>query len=172
MTDRRKDMNQSSIYHRTSIRRYKDQPVEKEKIIEMLRAAMQAPSASNQQPWEFFVISDPEILKKLSEVSPYAKMTADAPCAIVSAYRKQCKLPAYADIDMSIAMENLWLRCDELGLGGVWLGIAPLEDRMKGVEEIIGMPDHLRAFAIFPFGYPDEERTQQNRFEEERIHFL
>jgi nitroreductase len=73
---------------------------------------------------------------------------------------------------MSIAMENLWLRCDELGLGGVWLGIAPLEDRMKGVEEIIGMPDHLRAFAIFPFGYPDEERTQQNRFEEERIHFL
>jgi hypothetical protein len=40
------------------------------------------------------------------------------------------------------------------------------------VEEIIGMPDHLRAFAIFPFGYPDEERTQQNRFEEERIHFL
>ena len=51
MTDRRKDMNQSSIYHRTSIRRYKDQPVEKEKIIEMLRAAMQAPSAANQQPW-------------------------------------------------------------------------------------------------------------------------
>lgn len=165
-------MSTSSIYHRTSIRRYKDQPVEKEKIIEMLRAAMQAPSASNQQPWEFFVISDPETLKKLSEVSPYAKMTADAPSAIVSAYRKQCKLPAYADIDMSIAMENLWLRCDELGLGGVWLGIAPLEGRMKGVEEIIGMPDHLRAFAIFPFGYPDEVRTQQNRFEEERIHFL
>ncbi len=172
MNIRRKHMNTSSIYHRTSIRRYKDQPVEKETIIEMLRAAMQAPSAANQQPWEFYVVSDRETLHKLSEVSPFAKMTEHAPCAIISAYRKDCRLPDYAEIDLSIAMENLWLRCDELGLGGVWLGIAPIEERMKAVEEILDMPDHLRAFAIFPFGYPDEERSQQDRFEEERIHFL
>lgn len=81
----------NSIYHRVSIRKYQNRPVEKEKIDRMLRAAMQAPSARNQQPWEFYVVTDPEKLKALAEASPYAKMTADAPAAIVSAYQK--KLP-------------------------------------------------------------------------------
>lgn len=162
----------TSIYTRTSIRKYQKKEVEDEKIIEILRAAMQAPSAGNQQPWEFYVIKDPKKLELLSECSPYAKMTKDAPCAIVSAYRKEgLRHPAYAEIDMSIAMENMWLRTDEIGLGGVWLGIAPLEERMKKVEEIAGIPGNLRAFAIFPFGYPAEEKKQADRFDESRIHF-
>jgi nitroreductase len=69
-------------------------------------------------------------------------------------------------------MENLWLETDAQGLGGVWLGIAPMEDRMETVEKIIGMPDTLRAFAIFPFGYPAEERQQQDRFDPKRIHWV
>lgn len=162
----------SSIYTRISVRKYQDRLVEPEKITDMLRAAMQAPSATNQQPWEFYVVTDREILKKLSEASPYAKMTKDAPAAIVSAYRTDCRIPEYAEIDLSIAMENLWLRTDELGLGGVWLGIAPNEDRMKKVEAIIGMPEMLRAFSVFPFGYPAESRPQQDRFDPERIHYL
>jgi nitroreductase len=162
----------TSIYTRVSIRRYQNKPVEKELIREILRAAMQAPSAADQQPWEFFVITDRETLKKLSGASPFAKMTAEAPCAVVAAYRRDCRLPDYAQIDLSIAMENMWLRTDELGLGGVWLGIAPVEERMKAVEEIVGMPENLRAFAVFPLGYPGEERKQADRFEEERIHWL
>ena len=98
--------------------------------------------------------------------------TKDAPAAIVSAYRTACWMPEFAQIDMSIAMENLWLETDAQGLGGVWLGIAPMEDRMEVVEKIIGMPDTLRAFAIFPFGYPAEERKQQDRFDPERIHWV
>lgn len=69
-------------------------------------------------------------------------------------------------------MENLWLRTDELGLGGVWLGIAPNEERMQAVEKIVGMPETLRAFAVFPFGYPAENRPQQDRFDPDRIHYL
>ena len=161
----------SSIFTRISVRKYADRPVEPEKITEMLRAAMQAPSATNQQPWEFFVVTDKETLGKLSQVSPYAGMTKDAPAAIVSAYRKDCRHPEYAQIDLSIAMENLWLETSELGLGGVWLGIAPNEDRMQKVEEILRMPENLRAFAVFPFGYPSERRPQQNRFDPERIHY-
>ncbi len=161
-----------SLYHRISVRKYQDRPVEREKVEKILRAAMQAPSATNQQPWEFYVITDRETLKALSRVSPYAGMTEHAPCAIVSAYRKACRVPAYAQIDLSIAMENLWLETDALGLGGVWLGIAPVEERMKAVEEIVGMPDTLRAFAIFPFGYPAEARPQQERFDPERIHWM
>ena len=131
---------------------------------------MQAPSAANQQPWEFYVVTDREKLKALSETSPYARMTKDAPVAIVSVYRKNCAVPAYAEIDLSIAMENLWLETDAQGLGGVWLGIAPVEDRMKAVEAVLDIPETLRAFAIFPFGYPAEERRQQDRFDESRIH--
>ena len=162
----------NSIYHRVSIRRYQDRPVEKEKLEAILRAAMQAPSAANQQPWEFYVVTDREKLKALSETSPYAKMTKDAPVAIVPVSRRDCAIPAYAEIDMSIAVENLWLETDAQGLGGVWLGIAPLEDRMKAVEEVLGIPSHLRAFAIFPLGYPAEERQQQDRFDAKRIHYM
>ena len=160
------------IFTRVSIRKYQDRPVEKEKTMAILRAAMQAPSAGNQQPWEFYVVTNKEKLKALSEVHPYAGMTKDAPVAIVAAYRKECILPDYAQIDLSIAMENLWLETDAQGLGGVWLGIAPQEERMKSVEEILNIPDTMRAFAIFPYGYPAEERTQQDRFDESRIHYV
>ena len=162
----------NNIFTRVSIRKYQDRPVEKEKTEAILRAAMQAPSAANQQPWEFYVVTNKEKLLALSKVHPYAGMTKDAPAAIVSAYRKNCALPEYAQIDLAIAMENLWLETDAQGLGGVWLGIAPKEDRMKAVEEIVELPDNLRAFAIFPYGYSAEDRKQQNRFDESRIHYM
>ena len=161
-----------AIFERVSIRRYEERPVEEEKLEALLRAAMAAPSAGNQQPWEFYVIRDRELLEKLSKVSPYAGCTAKAPVAIVSAYREKLWAPSYAQIDMSIAMENLWLACGEQGLGGVWLGIAPVEERMRAVEDIVGIPEGLRAFAVFPLGYPAEERKQQDRFDESRIHFI
>ena len=162
----------NSIFTRVSIRKYQDRPVEKEKTLAILRAAMQAPSAANQQPWEFFVVTNRAKLEALSEVSHYSGMTKDAPIAIVAAYRKDCRVPAYAHIDLSIAMQNLWLETDAQGLGGVWLGIAPIEERMKAVEEIVEIPDTMRAFAIFPYGYPAEERPQQDRFDESRIHYV
>lgn len=162
----------NNIYTRVSIRKYQDRPVEPEKTEAILRAAMQAPSATNQQPWEFYVVTNKDKLEALSKVSPYAGMTKNAPVAIVSAYRRDCTIPEYAEIDLSIAMENLWLETDAQGLGGVWLGIAPIEERMKAVEEIVGIPDTMRAFAIFPYGYPAEERKQQDRFDESRIHYV
>ena len=96
---------------------------------------MQAPSEGNQQPWEFYVVTDKKKLTALSQVHPYAGMTKNAPAAIVAVYRTDCRMPEYAQIDLAIAMENLWLETDAQGLGGVWLGIAPKEERMKAVEE-------------------------------------
>ena len=162
----------NEIYTRISVRKFKPDPVEREKIIAILRAAMQAPSAGNQQPWEFYVVTDPEKLEALSSSSQYATPMKIAPVAIVAAYRKELWAPEYADIDMSIAMENLWLETTAQGLGGVWLGIAPLEDRMEYVEKIVGIPQDQRAFALFPLGYPDEIRPQQDRFDEARIHWM
>lgn len=162
----------NAIFSRVSIRKYQDRPVEREKTLALLRAAMQAPSAVNQQPWEFYAVTNKAALDALSRVHPYAGMTRNAPAAIVAAYRTDCLLPEYAQIDLAIAMENLWLETDAQGLGGVWLGIAPLEERMRAVEEILSMPENLRAFAVFPYGYPAEERTQQQRFDERRVHWV
>lgn len=162
----------NSIFHRVSIRRYQDKPVEEEKIEAVLRAAMQAPSAANQQPWEFYVVTNKEKIKELAAVSPYATPAANAPVVIVPVYRKDCILPMYAEIDLSIAVENMWLETDAQGLGGVWLGIAPREERMAAIEKVLSIPDGLRAFALFSLGYPAEERLQQNRYDESRIHYI
>ncbi|MBO4389102.1 MAG: nitroreductase family protein [Spirochaetales bacterium] len=162
----------NSIYHRTSIRKYQDRPVEPEKTTAMLRAAMQAPSAANQQPWEFYVVTDKSALKRLADACPFGRMLEQAPAAIVSVYREDCMLPIFAQIDLSIAMENLWLEADALGLGGVWIGTAPDERRMKAVEDALDLPEKRRAFAVFPYGYPAEEKKQQDRFDESRIHYI
>ena len=162
----------NEIYTRVSTRKFTDEPVEEEKLLAVLRAAMQAPSAGNQQPWEFYVVTDRGMLEALSRVSPYAGCTRGAPMAVVSAYREKLWAPDYAQIDMSIAMENLWLETAAQGLGGVWLGIAPVEERMRAVEEIVGIPAGQRAFAVFPMGHPAEQKQQQNRFDESRIHRL
>lgn len=110
----------NSIFHRISVRKYTSQPVEKEALLQILRAGMQAPSACNQQPWEFYVVTDPAKIQALAAVTPYAGCAAGAPVVIVPVYRTEgLPAPAFAPIDLSIALENMWLETDALGLGGV-----------------------------------------------------
>lgn len=162
-----------NIFHRVSIRKYKQKPVEREKILQILKAGMQAPSACNQQPWEFYVVTDTEIIKKLSQSTPFARCVAGAPVVIVPVYRTK-GLPAsqMVLIDMGISLENMWLETDALGLGGVCIGVAPIPEFMNEVRRIVKLPDDLEVFSLFALGYPDEERAQQERFKEERIHFI
>ena len=94
----------NSIFHRISVREYQDRPVEKEKINMILRAAMQAPSAVNQQPWEFYVVTNREKIDALSKSHKYAGCAANAQVLIVPVYRKEgIWLPEYEQIDMAIA---------------------------------------------------------------------
>ena len=98
----------NEIFTRVSTRKFEDRPVEPEKIIQLLRAAMQAPSAGNQQPWEFFVVTDKEKIKALSESNPYAGCAASAPVVIVPCYKVEgARFSEYCEIDLSIATENL-----------------------------------------------------------------
>lgn len=166
-------MIMESLFHRTSVRQFTNEPVSHEQIIHILKAGMQAPSAGNQQPWEFYVVTDQDIIAKLSLASPYAKCAANAPVVIVPVTRKNnLRFPEYAEIDMSIAQENIWLATDALGLGGVWLGIAPNKERIDYVNRVLKLPDHLNAFSLFPLGHPVSIKPQADRFDESRIHFL
>lgn len=161
-----------NIFHRTSIRKYQNTEVEKEKVEQVLKAAMAAPSACNQQPWEYYVVTDKQKLEQLSTSSPYAGCTKEAPLAFVACYREACIAPEYAQIDLSASVENLLLEADEQGLGAVWLGIAPIQERMDRVAEILELPDGIRAFAIIPCGYPGEEKKQQDRYDVSRVHSI
>ena len=161
------------IFERISIRKYESRPVEEEKIRQILKAAMAAPSAGNQQPWEFYVVRDPEMIRKLAETTPYSKSAAGAPVVIVPCYRTNgLWAPMYDTIDLPTATENMLLEITSLGLGAVWMGIAPIEDRILAVDRILGLGEDLHSFALVPVGYPAESRPQQDRFQEERIHWI
>ncbi len=163
----------NELFTRISVRKYTDKPVEPEKIDAILKAAMQAPSAGNQQPWEFYVVTDPGLISGLAKTSPYAGCTAGAGTVIVPCYRTEgIFFPDYAEIDLAIACENLWLETSSQGLGTVMLGVAPLQDRMEAVAKVLNIPATLKPFAIFPIGYPAESRDQQDRFDAARIHYL
>lgn len=163
----------NSILTRRSIRKYEDKPVEKEKIEKLLRAAMQAPSAGNQQPWEFIVLQDKENLKKLSLMSPYSKLIENAPTAIVLlANEERMKFPSIWQQDMGAAAENILLEAVEQGLGAVWLGVAPIEDRVNYIKEMFNLKEAIIPFCVIALGYPkDEENRFVDRYDETRVHY-
>ncbi|MBO4317656.1 MAG: nitroreductase family protein [Mailhella sp.] len=163
----------NSIFTRTSIRRFEDRPVGQDTIGMILRAAFAAPSAGNQQPWEFYVVTDRDALQALGKTSPYAGPAAAAPAAIVVCYReKGLRFPEYAQIDCAICSENILLEIEAQGLGGVMLGIAPVKERMEAVAAVLGLPEGLQAFTIIPFGYPLGRQPQKDRHDPARIHFV
>lgn len=161
----------NTIDRRRSIRSYEDKSVEDIKIEMILRAAMQAPSAGNQRPWEFIVVRNKKILEKLSGMSKYSKMIASAPVAIVLVGdESRMMFKENWEQDMGACTQNLLLEIVEQGLGGVWLGVAPLEDRMNYVKEVLEM--EKLPFAIVPFGYSEAENKFVDRFDEERISYV
>lgn len=110
----------NAIFQRISVRKYQNRPVEPEKIDKILRAAMAAPSAGNQQPWEFYVVRNPATIQELSQCSPYAGCAANAPVVLVPCLKKEgLRFPILGEIDLAIASENILLEITELGLGGV-----------------------------------------------------
>ena len=162
-----------SIFRRTSIRQFEDRSVEQEKIDMLLKAAFAAPTADNQQPWEFYIVTSKSVLKALSKASPYALPAANAPAAFVICYRSEgLRFPEYADIDCAICAENILLELEAQGLGGVMLGIAPIEERMKTVAGILHLPQNTAAFTIIPFGYPKNRQPQKDRYDEAKVHYV
>ncbi|BES63833.1 nitroreductase family protein [Gottschalkiaceae bacterium SANA] len=162
-----------AIQERRSVRKFTKQMIDDSKIEILLRAAMQAPSAANQQPWEFFVARKPETKERLSKLSPYAGSIADAPVAIVIlANTERLKFPEHMEQDMGAATENLLLQAVEMDLGAVWLGVAPNVDRMKHVRTLLNLPENLLPYAVVPVGVPDGMGNHfVDRFDASRIHF-
>lgn len=160
------------VFQRVSIRQFTGQSVEPEKIERLLRAAMAAPSATNQQPWEFVVVTEPGMLQTLSQCTPYASPMGRATLGFVPCARTEgLRAPDFNQIDLSAATENLLLEAVELGLGAVWIGVAPREEVMEKVRKALGIPENIQPFAMVACGYPAEEKDQADRYDPQRVHW-
>ncbi|MFP3951390.1 MAG: nitroreductase family protein [Candidatus Bathyarchaeia archaeon] len=153
---------------RRSIRRYKDKPVEEEKIERCLEAARWAPSASNRQPWEFLVVRDEKVRQRLSEIHPYAKFVAESPVVFVPLTNPELH-SKYHMSDTALATLQYMLEAHSLGLGTCWAGVigSSMEDEIK---EMLGIPDHLNVLALVATGYPNEEPTKTRKDLDELVH--
>ncbi|MEZ5359333.1 MAG: nitroreductase family protein [Candidatus Zixiibacteriota bacterium] len=161
-----------AILSRRSIRSYTDEAIPEEKIELMLRAAMAAPSANNHQPWEFVVITKREIIDAIPGFHPYSKMLLQAPLAIlVCGDKTKVDHSGYLALDCSAATENLLLAAHALGIGAVWLGVYPRDDRMEGMIKLLRLPEHIVPLALISLGYPQKDKEPSNRFDPVKIHY-
>lgn len=161
-----------AIDKRASVRAYTDEAVTDEDVRSLLAAAMAAPSAGNQQPWEFVVVRDEGLRARLAAASPYAKPALKAPVVLVFCMREEgARFPEMVVQDLAAAVENCLLRAVSLGLGAVWLGIYPEEDRVAVVAEALGLADGVVPFALVACGHPEREVRPSglSRFDEARI---
>lgn len=161
-----------AILARRSIRRYTDRPVPDQVIKELLEAAMSAPSAKDERPWHFVVVRDRKVLDEIPHHHPYAQMLKQAPVAIVvCADLRLDKCDGFWVQDCSAATENILIAAQAKGLGAVWVGIYPVEDRVRAMRRILGMPEHVVPLALVPVGYPAEHKPPANRYDTARIHY-
>lgn len=161
-----------AIKTRRSVRRFTPESVADELIDKLLGAAMLAPSAGNQQPWQFVVVRDRQKLDAVPDYHPYCKMIHQASVAIlVCGDPEGKKWPDFWVQDCSAAVQNLLLAARAEGLGTVWTGVYPAEDRMAGCRITFDVPEHIIPFALIPIGWPDGLAFREmDRFKPELVH--
>ena len=160
-----------AIEGRRSVRSFTSQPVPREAVDEMLRAAMQAPSAGNEQPWQFVVVDDRGILDAIPQISPYAPMCRVAPLAVlVCGDTREVRHTGYWVQDCSAATENMLLTAHGLGLGAAWTGVYPNEEREKAFRALLGLPEEIVPMALVVIGVPEESGPPVDRFRADRVH--
>jgi len=161
------------IYTRRSIRRYRDIPVEWDKVGKILEAGRAAPSAGNLQGWKFVVITDPVKIKLLAEAAlqQYWMASAKVHIIVVAQFEKARRFYGvrgerlYAIQDCAAACQNMLLAAHYLGLGACWIGAFD-ED---GVKRTVGIPEEARPQAIITIGYPDEEPPVPTKYKLEQV---
>lgn len=161
-----------TILMRRSIRKYSGKKITGEQLETLLKAAMYAPSAVDKQPWHFIVFRDPEIKRKIVEFHPNASMLPGADAGILVCYDENLQHDAgYGPVDCSAATQNILLAAHAGGLGAVWVGIYPRQNRIEAAHKLFALPANIRPFSIVSLGYPAEMKSFPDRFRKDRIHY-
>lgn len=163
-----------NIMTRTSIRQYTSQPIPKDTLVSIVKAGMAAPSAVNLQPWSFIIIDEPKTLNKLNEVHPYSNLkTATAAVVVCGLLDKTDNegIREYWVQDCSAASENILLAAHAYGVGAVWCGVYPTEERVKAVSEVLDIPENVIPLNIITMGFPAENPEPKDKFKTDNIHY-
>lgn len=161
------------IFSRRSVRQYTDEPVSKEIMIDLLKAAMAAPSACNNKPWEFIAITDSAVMDKLRSVMAYGKY--NAPAAFVVLYNDalgsspDCS-PSWQQ-DLSASVENILIAAAGMNLGTVWLGAYPNEEVVTILQPLLHIPESVIPLAVLYVGHPAEPTKARTQYDEKRVHW-
>jgi nitroreductase len=166
----------SVIKKRRSIRKFLDKPIEAEKVDLLIEAALRAPSSRDLNPWEFVVVTNRELLEKLSKAKQHGSaFLKNAPLGICV-----CADPEQCDVwieDASIASIFIHLAAESLGLGSCWIQIRErMHDGKKSAQEYIAetlnIPAKMQVESIIAVGYPDEKLPPHKKEELlfEKIH--
>jgi nitroreductase len=160
-----------ALMTRRSVRAYTDEPVSDEQVQTILAAGMQAPSANNRQPWHFVVLRRRERLNALAEVLPFGKMLAQAPLGIVVCADAGLQPNAgYWTQDCAAATQNILLACHALGLGAVWIGVYPRDERVAALRELLSLPAAVTPLCAIAVGRPAAPVAPIDRFRPDRVH--
>ena len=162
----------SLIFKRHSVRKFKDEKVPDELIENLLKAGMQAPSSCNSQPWEFVVVSKSEDKKVISQMHQFAKPAENASHLIITLGNlNEAKVIGMIEQDLGACNENILLQATHEGLGAVWLGFHPIEDRTLKLKEFLEIPDYCIPFSVICVGYPANESEVKLRYDESKVHY-
>jgi len=143
---------------RRSVRAYTRAPVPRKIIEDIVDCGRLAPTANNVQPWEFMVVTDPELLRRIAVITEYGKFIADAPVCVV-VLSKETK---YYLEDGSAATENILLAARAHALGSCWVA----GDKKPYASEIcrlVGAPRGCKLISLIPIGYPAESPEKSKR---------
>lgn len=171
-----KEVVMNNILSRKSVRAYTDRPISKTQLDTLVRAAMAAPTGKDMRPWKFVIVDDKSVIDELAKGLPRAKMLAGAQAAIVV-----CGDMSITDdkgepsknwmLDCSAATENLLLMAESMGIGAVWTGVYPYEDRTKTVKEILNLPEEIKPLCVIPMGYPKGNPQPKDKYNKENVHY-
>ena len=161
------------IFSRRSIRKYQERKIEREMLVHLLEAAMAAPTAANAKPWEFVVVDEPDNLSALKAVLPFGQY--NPPAAIVVCGNPEIANNSAGKLywvqDCSAAIENILIAAAGMGLGTVWIGVYPLESRVKSVREVMNMPENVTPLGVVYVGHPGEQKEARTQYDAHRVYW-
>jgi len=162
----------SALLKRRSIRKYTDQAILSGTIDKLLKSAMYAPSAMNNQAWQFIVVNQRKKLDKILKVIPHAEMLKSAQAAVLICGDLNLeKNIDYIQQNCSAATQNLMLCAHGLGLGSCWIGVYPVKETISGLQELFKLPEYVTPISLVSLGYPAENPIAEDRFKTEKVHF-
>ena len=170
-----KDNAIETIMTRTSIRSFTDRAVSADTVEMLLRAGMAAPTAVNLQPWHFVVVNDRAKIDELGGNGRQSQMWHESPLVIVVCGNMEKAMEGVGQAfwvqDCSAATENILLAAHALGLGAVWTGCYPIEERVANISHVLGLPEHIVPLCAIVMGYPNENPQPKDKWKPENVSY-